>query len=380
MDTDIIDHRWYHVPEDQNGPTHDAVLLALKHINEAGGVWGMPVEVAFGNTFEDRTDRHAVARTSAMLDEEGAHVIVGTVFSVDVETVVEEVVKPRRVPYISWGTAPLLINMDDDGYHFSTVLNDEMQGFALARVANDEHDEHVAIAYQDGVWGRDLARVFKSHYNGRVSEVALHPEDDSFADELHELATSGAPVLVMMVFASDAHPVIEEVKTHGHFDHLLLISENRSLDLLADFPEFLDGSKGVAPIGRHIVEAEGHWEEQFVAEFGYPPSSGMAREVYDAIVVMSLAAESAGTSDGTAIRDALYEISRPPGTEYGATSVGVKAALEAVRNGEEINLEGEASAIDWDERGVVTVGHYSVWQFQDGGIVDIEYFDVDIRE
>ena len=54
--------------------------------------------------------------------------------------------------------------------------------------------------------------------------------------------------------------------------------------------------------------------------------------------------------------------------------------MEAVRNGDDIDLEGEATAIDWDDRGAVTIGHFSVWQFTDGEIVDLEHFDVDLRE
>ena len=97
-------------------------------------------------------------------------------------------------------------------------------------------------------------------------------------------------------------------------------------------------------------------------------------------MILALAAESAGTTEGQAIRDALYGLSGPPGTKHNATADGVKAAFEAVRDGEDIDLEGEASAIDWDDRGAITVGHFSVWQFQDGAIVDLEHFDVDLTE
>lgn len=380
MDIGIIDHRLLHTPQDQNGPVHDAIMLAIKHVNDAGGVWGKPVEAVFKDTFEMRPGERPVETANELLDQDGAHAFIGPIRSVDAELIVDEVAKPKEVPMISFGTAPLVLNLDDDGYHFNTILNDEAQGFALARVANDEHDEHVALAHLDTAWGRDLARVFKSHYNGRVSVVSLHPDDESFAEELQELATSSADVLVLAVLSNWTHQVLDEVQSNDHFDHLLLIAEHRTLSLLADYQDFLDGSKGVAPSGRHITEAEGHWEADFEAEFGYTPSASYAREAYDATVILSLAAESAGTTEGQAIRDALYEISRPPGTKYSATSDGVKSAFDAIGNGDDIDLEGEASAIDWDDRGAVTVGHFSVWQFTDGEIVDLEHFDVNLTE
>ena len=380
MDTGIIDHLVLHTPEDRDGPVHDATTLAIKHVNEAGGVWGKPVEAVFKETFEQRPGEHPVETANQLIDEDGSIALIGPIRSVDAELIVAEVAKPKEVPIISFGTAPFVMGFDDDGFHFNTILNDEAQGFALARVANDEHDEHVALAYLDTAWGRDLARVFKSHYNGRVSEVSLHPDDESFADELHELADSDAPVLVLAVLERHTHRVLDEVRTNDHFDHLLLIAEHRTLSLLEDYPDFLDGSKGVSPSGQHITEAEGHWEADFEAEYGYHPTASYAREAYDATVILALAAEMAGTTDGAVIRDAMYEISRPPGTKYNATANGIKAAMEAVRNGDDIDLEGEATAIDWDDRGAVTIGHFSVWQFKDGGIVDLEYFDVDLRE
>ena len=380
MDIGVIDHRLLHTPQDQAGPVHDAIMLAIKHVNDAGGVWGKPVEAVFKDTFELRPGERPVETANELLDQDGAHVFIGPIRSIDAELIVDEVAKPKEVPIISFGTAPLVLNLDDDGYHFNTILNDEAQGFALARVANDEHDAHVALAHLDTAWGRDLARVFKSHYNGRVSETSLHPDDDSFAEELQELATSSAEVLVLAVLSNWTHQVLDEVQSNDHFDHVLLIAEHRTLSLLADYPEFLDGSKGVAPSGRHITEAEGHWEADFEAEYGYQPSASYAREAYDATVILALAAESAGTTDGQAIRDALYGLSGPPGTKHNATADGVKTAFEAVRDGEDIDLEGEASAIDWDDRGAITVGHFSVWQFQDGAIVDLEHFDVDLTE
>lgn len=380
MDIRVIDHRVLHTPEGRNGPVHDAITLAVKHVNDAGGVWGKPVDAVFKETFDMRPGERPVETANELIDEDGSIALIGPIRSVDAELIVKEVAKPRQVPIISFGTAPFVMGLDDDGFHFNTILNDEAQGFSLARVANDEHDEHVALAHLDTAWGRDLARVFKSHYNGRVSEVSLHPDDESFADELHELADSDAPVLVLVVLERHTHRVLDEVRSNDHFDHLLLIAEHRTVSLLEDYPEFLDGSKGVSPSSQHITEAEGHWETDFEAEYGYFPSASYAREAYDATVILALAAEMAGTTDGAAIRDAMYEISRSPGTKYNATANGIKAAMEAVRNGDDIDLEGEATAIDWDDRGAVTIGHFSVWQFKEGGIVDLEHFDVDLSE
>ena len=137
-------------------------------MNDAGGVWGKPVDAVFKETFDMRPGERPVETANELIDEDGSIALIGPIRSVDAELIVKEVAKPRQVPIISFGTAPFVMGLDDDGFHFNTILNDEAQGFSLARVANDEHDEHVALAHLDTAWGRDLARVFKSHYNGRV--------------------------------------------------------------------------------------------------------------------------------------------------------------------------------------------------------------------
>ena len=377
IDVELIDQFMGGVPPGTQGPVFNSVLLAVKHVNDAGGVWGRPVETVFRTT----PGSTAVEVATQMLDNEGVHGFIGPVMSTDVESVADELAKPRDVPFISSvSTVPFVADLDDDGYIFRSSMSDVAQGFALAQLAMEDHDEHVALVHRDDRWGRAIADSFKSHYSGRVSEVSLHPDKSTFADELTQISASGAPVLVLITFADMTDAVLDEVITHGHFDQVLLMNEHRSLALLAKYPEFLDGAKGVAPYGRHITEAEGHWEADYAAEYGEVPHASFMRETYDAAVAFMIASEHAGSTAGAAIRDSLYTISGPPGESFPATAEGIAGALEAVRNGADIDLEGEATAINWDDRGEVTFGHMGIWQFQDGNIVDLRHFDVDLSE
>ena len=117
-------------------------------------------------------------------------------------------------------------------------------------------------------------------------------------------------------------------------------------------------------------------------EFGLdePPHSPYVRETYDAAIALMLAAEHARSTDGGAIRDSLHAIAGPPGKRYPASAQGVKDALQAIRNGEEIDLDGESSTLDWDERGELLMHTMGVWQFKDGAIEDLYHFDVDISD
>lgn len=372
-------------PESFDGPAVRSALLAVKHINDAGGVFGQPVEPYFGDsyiqphareTFEDTP----VAYALSLIEDEKVHAFVGPGSSHDVLEVSEAVVAQHRIPFVSSvASAPYVADLEDDGFIFRTNLSDAMQGQGLAQLAYDEGYVHVALVYRDNSWGQALAEVFKSHYRGEVTEIALHPGKESYEDELHEVSASNAPVLISLTFHDDMAAVMEEVAEHGHFENFLLNNFHRSLDLLEAFP-ILEGAKGVAPVGQHVIEAEGHWEADYEAEYGDIPHVPYMRETYDAAIALMLAAEYAGSTDGEAIRDALHVVAGPPGKHFPASSEGVVGALEAVRNGEDIDLDGEATDLNWDDRGEIVIGHMLIWQFNNGAIEDIRHFGVDLSK
>ena len=382
LDIDNIDHIMLRVPYNEVGSVHHAVQLAIKQVNEAGGVWGKPVEARYDDVFgwtDGKRWERPVEKTNEMLDA-GVHAIVGPLTSIDTDAIFEGIDSDRFVPTVALSAGPITANERDDGYLFRVMVPDVAQGIALARLATEEHDVHVALVHRDNPWGHGLAETFKSHYNGIITDITTHPDDDSYADELHHIAASGADALVLLEGGHPSEEVLDEVRKHGHFEHILLLHLHRSTSLLDRYPELLDGARGVARSGGHITEAEGHWEADFEAEYGHVPASSYAREAYDATLLVMLAAEHAGSSDREAIRDSLLMISRPPGTIYPATSAGVIEALQAVRNGEDIDLDGESSKLDWDDDGVNLIGHFVFWQFRDGEIVDSEHFELDIRE
>ena len=97
---------------------------------------------------------------------------------------------------------------------------------------------------------------------------------------------------------------------------------------------------------------EAAWEEAY----GDLPPLPYLNEVYDAVYLISLAAEHADSVDATAIRDALREVASAPGTAVGPGTEGWQAAVAALDAGEDINYEGAAGPVDFDENGDVSKG------------------------
>ena len=345
-------------------------MLAIKHANDAGGVFGRPVEFVSGDTAGD--PEAAVREARRLIEEEGVHAIIGPLDSQSLAIVGETIAPQAQIPFISpTSTSPAISFLEDDGFVFRTILSDAALTDALAQLAEDEGYERVAVVYRDDFWGRHANRHFIDHYSGEATSVALTPDQGSYLAEIRQAASGGARTLVLLTPPHESLVAIVDASELDLFDNFLLESTSRSQALYDALPEVSEGAKGIGYSGRHVTEAEGHWEADYRAEYGDTPISLFARETYDAALSLILAAARAGATDGAAIRDALYSVGDAPGLRVPASSDGVAQALRAIAAGIEINLDGEATPIEWGEHGDVLSGHVVVWQFAEGGIREL---------
>ena len=369
---------------EDSGPTYKSALLAIQHVNDAGGVWGKPVEHSFADSLPVAVDEDKLYQ---QLVGEGAHGIVGATSPGLAD--IGKIIKDVRAPIVaSFSQAPSVAHIDDDGFIFRTSINDLAQAYALAGLAANDGYDYVAVGYTEDNWGREMVEAFTNHFDGRVNAVGLplnppqsgerQEASDSYDAHLRQLAEDDAPALVILTYRVVADQIMEEVAKNNHFEEFLLHSQLRTLDFYQTHSDVLENAKGVSSYGLHITEAEGHWEADYMEEFGLdePPHSPFVRETYDAAVALMLAAEHAKSTDGEAIRDSLHVISSPPGKRFSASAQGIKDALQAIRNGEEIDLDGEASTLDWDQRGELISHTMGVWQFENGAIEDLYHFEV----
>jgi len=108
-------------------------------------------------------------------------------------------------------------------------------------------------------------------------------------------------------------------------------------DLLFSLPEGEDGDSGDA------------FDEMFVAEYGDLYTSPSVRQVFDAIVLVGLAAQaSAANIESAAIRDSLRDVANEPGDAFGPTEDEIIAALAALVGGGDIDYQGASGSISFE--------------------------------
>ena len=347
--------------------------LAISHVNEAGGVFGRPVATAVGDTRADPAT--AVAEARRLVEEEGVHVIVGPSTSASALSVAAQVTGPAGVPTVSnSATSPRLSWADDGDFLFRTTYSDIWQGPVLARVARERGFDSVGLLYRDDAWGQGLAGAFAAAWEGELVSVATGGGQTDFMADLRESASRGAQALVVITFETEAEFIVRQALAGGLYDRFVFGDAAKRLSLVrAIGGDRLGGTYGTGPAAPGNTASGAAWDAAYVAEYGALPTATYVREAYDATVALALAAQAAGSVDGAAIRDGLREIGAPPGDSAIAGAKGIAGALRVLRQGGDIDYEGAASDMDWDENGDLRRGRLGIWRFTaDGRIEEVE--------
>ncbi len=337
--------------------------LALKHVNEGGGVLGMQVESVVADATGDPSA--AVEAARRLVEVEGVHAIVGPNASSAALPVSESVSGPLRIPTISpSSSSPYLTDANDAGYFFRTALSDAIQGPVLAALAEKRGFNNVGLIYQDNPFGRGLADVFEASWDGTLRRVSIDRTQTDYLAELTQSAELGAQALVVIASEAQATAMVGQAIDEGIYDQFVFAGAAKRLSLVRQLGgDRLGGMYGTSSASDPNNAATADWEAAFIAEYGELPVLANIKETYDATIALAFAAAAAGSVDGAAVRDQLHEIAGPPGQTVLATPDGVANGLALLADGKEINLDGAANTLDWDENGDLLRGHIGIWRF-----------------
>lgn len=352
------------------------VDLAIKHINAVGGVNGQDVIVVTGDTRVDPTQ--AVEEARRLIEVEGVHAIVGPLSSTATLAVAESVAGGAGIPVISpSATSPALSVADDNGFLFRSTTSDAAQGVILAGLADNQGFDNVGVLYRDDAYGQGLSdafvAAFTTQFSGEALAVAYSADGQiSYLAELQQAADAGATVLVAVAFPDEALVFIREAIENDIFTTFLFVDGTKSQDLIDGIgAEYLNGMFGTSPGAGPETPSLSVWNASYVAEYGELPTLPFVREAYDAAIAVALAAEAAGSTDGAAIRDQLPLIGAPDGDIASPGINSLVRAMETLRAGGDINYQGAATSLDWNEVGDVTSGYIEIWQYAEGAIASV---------
>ncbi|MHC5654728.1 ABC transporter substrate-binding protein [Stappia sp.] len=345
----------------------DAANLALKQVNDAGGVLDGEKLVAVVGDSACNPQNATDAATKAV-NIEGVVGIVGPYCSGAVLAAANSVTIPAGITAISpSGTSPEITSLKDNDTVFRTVSSDDYQGRALARTLLERGTKKVAVAYLNNDYGKGLADSFKEEFEAKGGEIAgfaAHEgEKASYRSNLAELASGGADTLVILDYGDGSGlTMLRQALENGFFENFVGADGMKSDAPIKELgAENLTTFFASSPVGEKSDALE-MFSKAFT-EAGGDPNAIFVTTSYDATFLMALAIEKAG-GDKAKVHEALRAVSNGEGEPI-LPGEWAKAK-ELIDAGKAIDYKGAAGDHNFDENGDVP-GSYALFKVTDKG-------------
>ena len=191
-----------------------AVDLAVKEVNDAGGIDGRMIEIIYE---DDKCDTTGSNVFNKLVNIDKVDAIIGPVCSSAAGPGVP-IAQSGKVPTIIWASAPGLTKAGD--YIFRTYPSDSFQGKYAAEYAfNNLGKKNVAIIYVKNDWGQGLHDVFAQTFTALGGKIVY---DESVSQDSTDLRTqitkakSANPDLIYYpMYPAGAIAGLKQMKTLG---------------------------------------------------------------------------------------------------------------------------------------------------------------------
>ena len=344
--------------------------LAVADINDAGGVFGEPVQLVQGDS---GTDPFVAGQTVDALLAAESDVIVGAAASAISLSVIDQIVG-SDVIQISPSNTGQFTNYPDSGLYFRTSPTDTLHGEMLAELIVAESST-AAVVYRDDDYGVSIAEPFAAKFADLGGQpptlISYAPGEVDFADEVAQIVAAD-PDAVLVVSFDESAPLITTMDGQGvgpaqrnvwGVDGFI----ERIGSLVPD-PSILAGLRGAVP--RADFESVPMFTDRLDAAIGgsaAPYTYGV--ETYDAIVITALAALAAGSDDPTRIADEIVGVTR---NGEGCTSFA--DCSELLAEGVNIDYEGLGGPYEFNNCGDPTKASFAIVAYDgDPEPVDSEF-------
>ncbi|MDD2362749.1 MAG: ABC transporter substrate-binding protein [Oscillospiraceae bacterium] len=287
---------------------NNAVLMAVKDINEKGGILGKQIEYIYEDEKGDPTE---AVNAYNKLVEEGIVALVGDVTSKPTKAVALKA-KEDNMPMITASGTEESITLVGNNV-FRTCFIDPYQGQLMASYASKKlNAKTAAIIYDTGdPYSTGIADAFetaaKSFGMTITNKEGYTTKSTDFNTQLTKIKTSNPEVIMVPVYYSDVALIAVQAKNHGitakllgadGWDSVLDKIDKSDVDALANgyfCSQYSDTSTD--PNLQNFLK---EYKETYEIEPNMFSVLG-----YDSMQIMAAAIEKAGSTDADKIIDAL---------------------------------------------------------------------------
>ncbi|MBS4031149.1 MAG: ABC transporter substrate-binding protein [Clostridiales bacterium] len=289
----------------------EAIELAFKEINAEGGVLGGK-KLKLYNEDNRSTAEETATAFQKLIEQEKVVAIIGSVASSH-SLAGAPIAQDAKIPTISpTSTNPAVTLIGD--YIFRACFLDPFQGEMMAKFALNELGLTTAamIVEQESDYAKGLAQFFKQHFEAGGGTVVQTEEfsnqDKDFTAILTNIKAKNPEFVYIPSYYDTVGPILRQAKD---MELNAQFGGGDGWDSADLFDLAGDAANGGFFSNHYSPDIDSPEVKKFLAsymaEYGKVPDA-LAALAYDAAYLMARAIDAAGSTDGTAIRDALAAI------------------------------------------------------------------------
>jgi ABC-type branched-subunit amino acid transport system substrate-binding protein len=350
-------------PEGFIGPAAlKGAQVAADYINAHGGILGRQVQLDTADTSGDAVD--AVPALRKLINIDKVDMILGPT-SLEAQAVLP-ILQQSKIPDMIFGGTTQLDNLVSK-YIWRAYPSDSELGTAMARYASDKGYTRAAILFASTESAQTLVApihdAFERHGGTIVANISVVPGQSSYRSEIEQLYAANPQVVFTQVDPQTGATLFSEIR------------ELKGLGLPFIGTDSTAGSdfiKAITPQVAHQVftaltgSSQGGggtalFDQLYMKKFGTAPVQ-LADYSYDGLMLLALAADAAGSTQGDAVGAKMKTIANPPGSMVSDYAI----AYQDLKAGKKINYEGASGPLDFNTHNYV-YEPFDVLQFDASG-------------
>ena len=340
------------------------VQVAAAQINKNGGILGRQVQVVTEDTGGDAVD--AVPALRKLISVDQVNLIIGP-SSIEAMAALP-ILQQSKIPDVIVGGTTQLDNLQSK-YVWRSSPSDNLLGVAMAYYAIHKGYTRAALVFGSNESAQTLKApvesAFTRHGGTIVANINLVPDQSSYRSEIEQLYSANPQVVFTQVDAQTGATLFSEIK---ELKGLGLPFVGTDVTASSDFikaitpaiaQKVLTSLQGSSTGGAGVAE----FNQLYQAKFNSTPVE-LADYGYDALNVLALASDAAGSTNGDAVSAKMVYVANPPGTMVTDYATGYKD----IKANTKINYEGASGPMDFNSHNNVYGGFDAVQSDSTGNV------------
>ncbi|GGM59947.1 ABC transporter substrate-binding protein [Dactylosporangium sucinum] len=336
-------------------PEFAGVDVAIKEINDNGGVLGKPVSIQHMDSGDTSTDIATQSVNKLLTDK--VDVIIGAASSSVSLSVIDKITGAGVVQISPANTSTAFTTYNDKGLYFRTAPPDTLQGRVLGDLIVQDGNAKVGMLVLNDSYGVGLAENAKKEIESGggqvVKSITYDPKAADFTTEVSDIAAANPDAIAIIGF-DESKKIVPKLIEKGLKSKKWYFVDGNIADYSKDFaPGTLTGYKGTQP----GAETKADFKTRLLAANKDLKDFNYAVESYDATILAALAAEEAKSDNPAEIAKHLITVSKD-----GEKCTTYKQCVDLIKAGKNIDYDGLSGPISFNDAGdpaEATIGVYT---------------------